>query len=104
MGLSGTVGYDWNAAIVPSGAVQRFSSFDPSLTLADALPDSFQIFLEGFGNTTAAPGAGSRYGIDGGVQKDLGTHLQLDVEYGNVLTVTGGLHAHSVGFGAAYLF
>jgi len=104
VGLSGTMAYNAGAMPETSGAVGRFSAFDPSLVLADALPDNFQVFFEGYGSTTAGPGLGSRYAIDGGLQKDIGSRLQLDLEYGDVLTVTGGLHPHAVGFGAAYLF
>lgn len=104
VGASGTHAYVSNAAPSSSGSVQRFTTFMPSLGVAWALPNAFQVYLEGFGTTTAGPGFGGRYGSDVGLQKDIGSRFQLDVEYGDTLTVTAGLHPHYVGFGAAYLF
>ena len=104
VGLSATAGYNSVSAPGPTGAIERFGTFSPSLVLADMLGRNFQVFAEAYGSTTAGPGLGGRYGVDVGLQKDVGSRLQLDVEYGDTLTVIGGLHPHYVGFGAAYLF
>jgi hypothetical protein len=102
VGLFATVGYNAQSAgtvTVPA----RFNGIDPSLGASVSLPQGFIAYVEGFGQSSTGPGLGGRYGVDGGFQKDVGSRLQLDINYYDFLGIQGGMHLHSIGFGAAYL-
>ncbi len=97
-----SVGYNEQSAGSLSPAA-RYHDVQPSLGASLSLPQSFSVFLEGFGQSSTAPGVGGRYGFDTGVQKDVGSRLQLDLNYFDYFGVQNGGHLHSIGFGAAYL-
>jgi len=97
-----TLGYNEQSAATPS-IPARFHAFQPSLGLSLALPQSFAFYAEGFDQSSTGPGLGGRFGYDLGIQKDVGSRLQLDVNYYNYPGVQNGGHLHSIGFGAAYL-
>ena len=100
--LFATVGYNaQNAGTVQAPA--RYHDVQPSLGTSISLPQSFDVFLEGFDQSSTGPGLGGRFGYDTGFQKDIGSRLQLDFNYFNYLGVQLGAHQHSIGFGAAYL-
>jgi hypothetical protein len=102
LSLFGTVGYNEQSAGTPA-VPARVHDLQPSLGATLSLPQSFDIFLEGFNQSATAPGLGGRFGYDTGFQKDVGSRLQLDFNYFDFLGVQNGGHLHSLGFGAAYL-
>jgi len=102
VGLFATVGYNAQSA-GPRAAPQRYHGIDSSLGGSVSLPASFAFALEGFGQSSTAPGEGGRYGFDAAVERDIGSRVQLDVNYYDYLGVQNGAHLHSIGFGAAYL-
>ncbi len=101
-GLFGTLGYNEQSAGTDA-APARYHNFQPSLGASLALPQGFNVFLEGFNLSSTGPGLGGRFGYDAGFQKDIGSRLQLDFNYFNYLGIQNGSHLHSIGFGAAYL-
>jgi hypothetical protein len=102
VGLFATVGYNsQSAGTVTTPA--RFHGIDPSLGASVSLPLSFIAYVEGFGQSSTGPGLGGRYAFDGGFQRDVGSRLQLDINYYDFTGIQGGTHLHSIGFGAAYL-
>jgi len=104
LGLAAQVGYNNLSAGSPDGVgTVRVQSFNPSLALVLGLPQSFQLFVEGFGASSGGPGQSGRFGLDGGLQKTIGSRLQLDVNASQSLGAFGGVRTHSLGFGAAYL-
>jgi len=102
VGLFATLGYNAQSAGTRD-APQRYHGIDPSLGASVSLPASFSFALEGFGQSSTAPGEGGRYGFDTAVERDIGSRVQLDVNYFDYLGVQNGAHPHSIGFGAAYL-
>ena len=102
--LFSTVSYNAQSA-GSEAAPQRYHGFNPSLGTSITLPGTLpSFFLEGFGLTSYGPGASGRYGFDTGFQKDIGSKLQLDVNYYQYPGSYGGSHLHAIGFGAAYVF
>ena len=102
VGLFATVGYNAQSAgsrVAPA----RYHGIDPSLGASISLPLGFVAAVEGFGQSSTGPGLGGRYGVDGAIEHDVGSRLQLDVNYDAYPGVTNGAHLHAVGFGAAYL-
>jgi hypothetical protein len=102
VGVFGTAGYNAQSAGSPS-APMRFHGVDPSLGVSISLVSNLTYYGEGFGQSSTGPGLGGRYGFDTGFEEDIGSRLQLDASYYDFTGVQGGLHLHSVGFGAAYL-
>lgn len=102
VGLFATVGYNSQSAGTTSVAA-RYHGVDPSLGASVSLPASFNFAVEGFGQSSTAPGLGGRYGADAALERDFGSRLQLDLNYYDYLGVQNGAHLHSIGFGAGYL-
>ena len=102
LGLFATMGYNVQSAGAP-GLPARYHDFQPSLGASLVLPQSFNFFLEGFNQSSTGVGLGGRYGYDTGFQKDVGSRLQLDVNYYDYFAVQNGGHLHSIGVGASYL-
>jgi hypothetical protein len=102
VGLFATFGYNEQSAGTP-GVPARYHNIQPSLGATLSLPESFDVFFEGFNQSSTGPGLGGRSGFDTGFQEDVGSRLQLDFNYFDYLGVQNGGHLHSIGFGAAYL-
>ena len=81
-----------------SGAV-RYGTFNPSVVVTAQTPSDAQVFAELGADTKNGPQAGGRAFTDFGVQKLLGHHLEIDVEYGLDLTPVAGARSHYVGTG-----
>ncbi len=102
LGLFATFGYNEQSAgslNVPA----RYHAIQPSLGATLALPQNFDVFLEGFNQSSTGPGLGGRSGFDTGFQEDVGSRLQLDFNYFDYFGVQNGGRLHAIGFGAAYL-
>ena len=101
--LAGTFGFDSLTGYDASGIVRRYFAFVPSLEATAALPGNAQFFAEYAYFTQAGIGLSSRSLVDFGLQKDLGPHWQVDVEYGTQPTLLNGQRAHYVGAGLAFM-
>jgi hypothetical protein len=103
LGLFATLGYNEQSAGTPERPA-RYHDFQPSLGATLSLPQNVAVFLEGFNQSSTMPAGGGSFAFDTGLQKDVGSRLQVDVEYFDYVTIVRGAHQHSVGFGASYLF
>jgi len=101
--LAGTLGFNSLAGYNPSGSVTHYFAFIPSLELEATLPANSQLFAEYAYFSQAGVGLGSRSLFDFGYQKDIGPHVQLDIEYGIQPTVLNGQQLHYVGAGLSFM-
>jgi hypothetical protein len=103
LSLAGTVGYNSLAGTNANNQLRRFSSIIPSLTLSASYPANSEFFVEYVYFSQAGPGLGSRTVIDYGFIRDLGPHVQVDVEAGVQPTAVNGQRAHYVGAGLSLM-
>jgi hypothetical protein len=104
LGFSGTLGFNDLSGLDPRGAAQSYFAFIPSLELTASLPGPSEIFGEYAYFSQAGVGLGSKYLFDFGYVHDIGTHVQLDAEYGFSPTVLDGQRQHYAGAGASFMF
>ena len=102
-GLFASVGYNAQSAGTPQRPA-RYHDVQPSLGGSLSLPANFAVYAEGFDQSSTGPGLSGSFAFDTGLQKDVGSRVQLDAEYYDYLAARAGAHQHAVGFGAAYLF
>jgi hypothetical protein len=102
--LSGSLGANEFAGVGAAGVPKSYFSFMPSIALTAALPGGpSQIGVEYAYFTAAGPGLGGKSWIDAIYQRDLGPHVQFDVEYGFSPTTIGGQQQHYVGAGLSFM-
>jgi hypothetical protein len=100
---SGTLGFNSLAGPTPSGQIQQYFAFIPTLELTAALPGSSQIFGEYAYFSHAGPTVGGRTLFDFGYQRDFGDRLQFDIEYGFQPTVIDSQQQHYFGAGLSFM-
>jgi hypothetical protein len=104
---AGTLGFNALAGFDPSGNVQHFFGFIPTLELEAALPSPStspsQLFAEYSYFSQSGVGQPARTLLDFGYQKDFGPHVQFDIEYGVQPTVIFGQQQHYVGAGLSFM-
>ena len=102
--LAGTLSFNALSGLNSGGAAQSYFAFIPSLELSAALPGGpSQISAEYAYFSAAGPNLGGKSLVDFVYQRDFGTHLQLDVEYGLSPTLIGGQKQQYVGAGASLM-
>ncbi len=102
--LAGTLSFNALSGPNSAGAAQSYFAFIPSLELSAALPGGpSQISAEYAYFSAAGPGLRSKSLVDFVYQRDLGSHLQFDVEYGFSPTLVGGQKTHYVGAGLSFM-
>jgi hypothetical protein len=102
--LAGTFSFNALSGTNAAGAAQSYFAFIPSLELSAALPGGpSQISAEYAYFSAAGPGLGAKSLIDFTYQRDLGAHVQLDVEYGFSPTVINGQKQHYIGAGLSFM-
>jgi len=79
-GAGGAIGVSTRAAS-PVG----YQLFLPSAVVTFATNPSLQFYAEAVGQSKLGPAAGGRVYFDGGVQKLLGTNVEIDAEYGRAV-------------------
>ena len=102
-GVNGTLGLNWLGALGPSGAPQQYFAFIPTLEATAALPGPSQLFVEYAYFSSTGIGTGAKSLIDGGYVRDLGTHVQIDVEYGISPTLVPSQRQHYFGAGISFM-
>ncbi len=103
-GAAGTFGFNSLFGASSTGQTQQFSAFTPSVEFTAALPGGpSQLFAECAYSSHAGPGLGGRTLLDFGYQKDVGEHVQLDVEYGFQTTIINGQKLHYFGAGLSFM-
>ena len=102
--LAGTLSANALSGINSGGQAQSYFAFVPSVELAAALPGPpNELFGEYAYFSAAGPNLGSKSVMDFGYIRDIGQHVQLDVEYGFSPTVTNAQQYHYVGAGVSFM-
>jgi hypothetical protein len=102
--LAGTLSFNALSGINSGRQAQSYFAFIPSVELTAALPGGpSQLFGEYAYYSQAGPNLGGKSVMDFGYQRDFGSHMQLDVEYGFSPTIIGGQKQHYVGAGLSFM-
>jgi hypothetical protein len=102
--LSGTLGFNALSAYNSGGVPQSYFAFTPTLAVTAALPGGpSQISAEYAYFSSAGPNLGSKSFIDVFYQRDLGSNVQIDVEYGFQPSFIPGMRQHYVGAGISFM-
>jgi len=103
-GLAGGLSFNALSGINSAGAAQSYFAFIPSVELTAALPGGpSQLGAEYAYFSAAGPGLPGKSLIDFVYQRDFGSHLQFDVEYGFSPNVINGQSQHYVGAGLSFM-
>lgn len=104
LSLAGTLGFNALSATNAAGTAQSYFAFIPSLELSAALPGGpSQISAEYAYFSAAGPASRSKSLIDFVYQRDIGSHLQFDAEYGFSPTPINGQKQHYIGAGLSFM-
>ena len=103
IGLSLQVGVSSQTDPVSAGG-GRFTSFNQFLTATWDPIARLQFYGEVFGQTSAGPGEGAGFNLDGGIQYLVAHWWEVDMEEGMRLTGNLGGFTHYIGAGAGLLF
>lgn len=79
-------------------------SLNPDLVASWQTSESFQFYVEVYGQSHTGPGGGAGYNADGGAQYLLTPNVELDAEIGQRLSGSLGGWSHYLGVGLAVLF
>lgn len=102
--LAGTLSFNAFSALNAGGVAQSYFCFLPSIELSAALPGGpSQISAEYAYFSSAGPNLGGKSLMDFVYQRDLGSHLQFDVEYGFSPTSINGQKTNYVGAGLSFM-
>lgn len=102
--LSGTLGFNALSGYNSGGLAQSYFAFTPTLEASAALPGGpSQICAEYAYFSQAGPNLGSKSFVDFIYQRDFGSHVQFDVEYGFQPTVINGQKEHYLGAGLSFM-
>ncbi|HEY1654105.1 MAG TPA: transporter [Candidatus Tumulicola sp.] len=102
--LSGTLGFNAFSAYNGAGFAQSYFAFTPTVLVSAALPGGpSQIGAEYAYFSQAGPNVGSKSYFDFIYERDFGTHVQVDVEYGVSPSVVNGQKQHYVGAGLSFM-
>jgi hypothetical protein len=102
--LAGTLSFNALSAPNVAAIAQSYFAFIPSVEFSAALPGApSQISAEYAYYSAAGPGFRSKSLIDFVYQRDFGSHLQFDVEYGFSPTLVNGQKQHYVGAGLSFM-
>jgi hypothetical protein len=102
--LAGTLSFNALSAYNAGGVAQSYFAFIPSLELSASLPGGpSQLSAEYAYYSAAGPNLGSKNFFDFVYQRDFGSHVQFDVEYGFSPTLLNGQTQHYVGAGLSFM-
>jgi hypothetical protein len=104
IGLDGSFSFNSLSGFDAAHNAQSYFAFVPSLEVTASLPGPAEFFGEYAYFSQAGVGLGSKSLLDFGYVRDLGEHLQLDVEYGFSPTLLDGQKEHYIGAGASLMF
>lgn len=102
--LSKSAGIGTTIAVSSTGGIEngervQYGVVEPSVVLTKQTPDKFQFYAEYVFVSKIAPDAGGRAFTDFGIQKLLGTNVEVDVEYGHAFTGDPALRFDYIGSG-----
>jgi hypothetical protein len=104
IGLDGSLSFNSLSGFDAAHNAQSYFAFVPSLEVTASLPGPAEFFGEYAYFSQAGVGLGSKSLIDFGYVRDLGEHVQFDVEYGFSPTLLDGQKQHYIGAGASLMF
>ena len=89
-----------SSGITPAGAIQRFTSLQPAVSVSEQVGSSAQFDLQEYGATRVAPGSlGGRYATDVAFQMLLNPRFEVDFSAGRSITDAARLHYYGFGLG-----
>ncbi|HEX8806680.1 MAG TPA: hypothetical protein VF741_07005 [Candidatus Aquilonibacter sp.] len=100
---AGTLGFNSLSGLNPDAQYQNFFAFIPTVEFTAALPGTSQLFAEYAFFSRVGPAMGGRSLFDFGYQRDFGSHVQFDVEYGIQPTVIDSQQQHYFGAGLSFM-
>jgi hypothetical protein len=103
IGLDGSLSFNSFSGFGTAHDAQSYFAFVPSLEVTASLPGPAEFFGEYAYFSQAGVGLGSKSLIDFGYVRDLGAHVQLDVEWGFSPTLLAGQKQHYIGAGASLM-
>ncbi len=103
VGVAGSLSFNELSGLNSSGVSQSFFAFIPSLELTASLPGPSEFFGEYAYFSQAGVGLGGKSLVDFGYIRDVGGHLQFDVEYGFSPTLLNGQTQHYIGAGLSFM-
>jgi hypothetical protein len=86
-----------------TGVHAKYGTFTPSFLVLQQIDVATQAYVEYVDVSRLAPDAGNRAFVDVGLQRLLGSHLEVDVEYGHTLTADPTLRFIYAGAGIGLL-
>ncbi len=102
-GLAGSVSFNAFSGLNSGGAPQSYFAVVPSILATATLPGPSEFFGEYAYFSQAGVGLGGKSLMDFGYIRDLGGHVQLDVEYGFSPTLLNGQTQHYIGGGLSFM-
>lgn len=102
--MAATLSANALSGVNSGGQAQSYFAFIPSVELAATLPGQpNELFGEYAYFSAAGPNLGSKSVIDFGYIRDVGQHVQLDMEYGGSPTVINAQQYHYIGAGISFM-
>jgi hypothetical protein len=103
VGVAGSVSFNAFSGLNSAGAAQSYFAVVPSIVATATLPGPSEFFGEYAYFSQAGVGLGGKSLMDFGYIRDLGGHVQLDVEYGFSPTLLNGQTQHYIGAGLSFM-
>jgi hypothetical protein len=103
LGLAASVSLNAFSGYNSAGAAQSYFAAVPSILATATLPGPSEFFGEYAYYSQAGVGLGGKSLMDFGYIRDLGGHVQLDVEYGFSPTLLNGQTQHYIGAGLSFM-
>jgi opacity protein-like surface antigen len=103
IGLDGSLSFNSLSGFDTAHDAQSYFAFVPSLEITASLPGPAEFFGEYAYFSQAGLALGSKSLFDFGYVRDVGEHVQFDVEYGFSPTLLDGQRQHYIGAGASFM-
>lgn len=103
VGLFGTESFNALSARNASGAVQSYFAFIPSTGVSAQLSPNAVLYGEYTYYSQAGPGPGSKSLFDFGYEQAVGSHFEIDVEYGFAPPDPNGVKQRYFGAGLSFM-
>lgn len=103
LGVAGSVSFNAFSGLNSTGVPQSYFAAVPSIVATATLPGPSEFFGEYAYFSQAGVGLGGKSLMDFGYIRDLGGHLQFDVEYGFSPTTINGQTQHYIGGGVSFM-
>lgn len=102
--IAGSLSFNALSGLNAAEASQSYFAFIPSVLVTASLPGPSAFNVEYAYFSASGPNVGGKSLIDFAYEADLGSHVQLDAEYGFSPTLLNGQKQHYLGAGASFMF